>query len=188
MIVLKKSRLIIATPPKCGSTSLHAQFCEQQDNVFVIGPQFGTDEINKHTMSIPFEYRKYRRAMTVRNPFTRAISLWSYHCGWNGEQSFENYLEWSVSTAEVYGFYRYRLFEFADEWEGDQFDYLKLEHLDEGLRSYDLDFDILPMLNVGDHETPEELYTDETADLVRKHHAEDFKRFDYSLDLNEIET
>lgn len=83
MIALTSKKLIFITPPKCCSTTLHKHFCKSEENIYIIGPQFdsrnGKRAIDKHTYMIPFEFSKFEKYIFVRNPYTRAISLFNHY-------------------------------------------------------------------------------------------------------------
>lgn len=87
MIALTNKKIIFVTPPKCCSTTLHKHFCKDQENIYIIGPQFdnrnGRKAIDKHTYAIPFEFSKFEKFIFVRNPYSRAISLFNHYIIYN---------------------------------------------------------------------------------------------------------
>jgi hypothetical protein len=67
MIIDHAREIVIVTPPKTGSTSLHA-----------VLPQY---RLNQHRIGIPPNARsQYKIAITARHPFPRIVSMWAYGC------------------------------------------------------------------------------------------------------------
>ena len=92
MIALPDKKLLILTPPKCGSTSLHALLCQQENSVFIIGPQLD-GRIDKHTSRIPFDFRNYKRYIVVRDPYTRFLSLYKHHLLFNDYEPIDDFIK-----------------------------------------------------------------------------------------------
>jgi hypothetical protein len=79
MIYLEKQRIVILTPPKCGTHSLHAALCrEPHGGVTVIGPSMNGRGIDRHATQIPNEAEDCQIVAVVRNPFDRLVSLWHH--------------------------------------------------------------------------------------------------------------
>jgi len=90
MIVFHEKKLVVVTPYKCGSTSLHSMLCSpDHGGVYTIGPQFDGSETDKHTFDIPYAAKDYYVCVVVRDPMTRVVSLWTQHCKFHGWKSFD---------------------------------------------------------------------------------------------------
>jgi hypothetical protein len=97
MIFSLEKRVVLFTPPKCAANTLHEVLCRDGCKC-VIGPQFdgGTDI---HTTSMPWEVwdrpDEFTFAVSVRNPFTRAASLFGHYKGYwpKPHLRFEEFLE-----------------------------------------------------------------------------------------------
>lgn len=75
MIVLKKHEVVIFTPPNTKSRPLHDALCDAKGAYWVLGTNshaIGTP----HTTVVPNEFKSYKRALLVRNPYTRMLSLY----------------------------------------------------------------------------------------------------------------
>ena len=73
MLVHKAMRLVIITPPKCGTKSAEHEF-----------PKWGWEVVANsegcpHEVEVPDYALGWRRYMFVRNPYERAISLWKHY-------------------------------------------------------------------------------------------------------------
>lgn len=82
MIVLTEQRVVIVTPPKTGSSSFHFAFGGFPGAWHVQGPMDKNDpeSIELHTWIVPRAFRKkYKLAILVRNPYTRANSLYAHN-------------------------------------------------------------------------------------------------------------
>jgi hypothetical protein len=136
MIALLDKKLLILTPPKCGSTSLHTYLCQHVDSVFIIGPQLD-GRIDKHTGRIPFDFRNYKRYLVVRNPYTRFISLYKHHLLFNQYKSVDEFIKtyhknpFNQNISDVYKI---------------QFNYWKLENLSQCLKDAGISYKV-PLLN-----------------------------------------
>lgn len=83
MIALTTEELVIVTPPKCASSAVHTALRGLPGYVEILGPLPGDHaasfaEIERHTFIVPNDYRGFRAAVLVRNPYARARSLY-YH-------------------------------------------------------------------------------------------------------------
>lgn len=75
MIVLKKYEVVIFTPPNTCSLPLHEALCDMTGAYWVLGTN--SDAIGtSHTTVVPNEFKSYKRALLVRNPYTRMLSLY----------------------------------------------------------------------------------------------------------------
>ena len=82
MIVFENRKLLIVTPPKCGSTALHQCLCKSRLNgIWCVGESpvdGGGFHVDKHNARVPFAWKSFRRVLVVRDPMTRLRSLWSW--------------------------------------------------------------------------------------------------------------
>ena len=79
MIADMEKALLIATPPKCGSTALHDAL-RNQGVLVVVGdsPHNGETRADWHTNQVATNFSFMRRALLVRNPADRLRSLWHW--------------------------------------------------------------------------------------------------------------
>lgn len=84
MIPIVDKSILLITPPKCGSTSLHEHLCCKLGYPWMIGPSKygGVVKYDKHSAEIPEEWPHLKPVVLVRNPLTRLPSLYSHHVGW----------------------------------------------------------------------------------------------------------
>ena len=77
MILFPSQKIVLITPPKCASISLHVSL-PAYGGIQVYGPQ-GDDSsypIGPHTSHIPSHAQDYRAYVVYRNPYDRLVSLW----------------------------------------------------------------------------------------------------------------
>ena len=111
MIILPEQKVVIVTPPKCGSTSLHEMFCVQQSSgLFVVDAAH-----DKHTTIVPWNFCRFRLAMVVRNPFDRLRSLWLHWRRFvDARCEFETFIHSLIKGDITNWFYSWRLVDFMD--------------------------------------------------------------------------
>jgi hypothetical protein len=79
MILLIDQRIVIVTPPKTASDTLHRVLCAPPwYGVAVVGPHHGV--IDKHYPHVPNEAFGFRVLLAVRHPLDRLVSLWHHRC------------------------------------------------------------------------------------------------------------
>ena len=93
MIPIVDKSVLLITPPKCGSTTLHDHLCCKLGYPWMIGPSKygGVVKYDKHSAEIPEEWPHLKPVILVRNPLTRISSLYSHHvswCSWKGIEHF----------------------------------------------------------------------------------------------------
>lgn len=112
MIFSYDPAIAIYTPPKTGSTSLHSALCKDGPFVYVVGPQFETGEIEKHTVHRPYFGANAKYYMVVRNPYDRLLSLWRHAVYYHGAKGpFERFFQY-YCLADEKTFYSTSLLEF----------------------------------------------------------------------------
>jgi hypothetical protein len=76
MIALTNQKLLIFTPPKTASTSMHHALSQMKGAIWIMSDEPG---VEKHTTTIPAMFENYQRIVVVRNPYQRFLSLWGHH-------------------------------------------------------------------------------------------------------------
>ncbi len=74
MIVLEAEKLLIFTPTGVSADAIHSKLCGKPGKYWVIGTNSIT-WADEATTRIPVKWMQYRRALVVRNPYTRLLSL-----------------------------------------------------------------------------------------------------------------
>jgi len=190
MIVLPRHGLVIVTPPKAASSSLHHCLCSPEfGGIFVLGPQGDAPgPYEHHTGWVPWNYTEFRIVIVVRDPYTRFQSLYDHARTqpsdvWPG--SLDGFAA-SLSSPSTHWFYRWSLSEFADDIRSGRDSeplaitgWIKTEFLEEGLRLHGVEVTV-PRLHVSQFSDREGL-SDSVRGLINKHWAEDFERFRYQM-------
>ncbi len=91
MVILPDRHVVIITPPKCGSTSIHTYY-QERGGIWCIGPQGDKQEIDKHTVHVPFQFKDYRKYVVIRNPKDRFLSLYYHYCRWDLNVDYHRYV------------------------------------------------------------------------------------------------
>lgn len=129
MIYFPDRNLVIVTPFKCGSTSLHNHLCSPAvGGLYVIGVQ-QDGEIDKHTLTGPRfgDHGRANIAIVVRNPVNRLRSIVSY------SQLFEPEISFHEVSQRLSGGLCANQSTLIDESNANQ--YWKLEHIDDCLNA-----------------------------------------------------
>ena len=104
MIISDKFKFVYVDVPKTGSVSFERSFRENFSGKTVYPNH--SKKLSKHCREIPEHAKDYTTVVSVRNPYTRAISLYSYHLRVTGtttaEYSFENFLDMIIDNQEKY--------------------------------------------------------------------------------------
>ena len=134
---------------------------------------------------------------TVRNPFTRAISQWqeSIKSLWlNKDTSFEEYFDWNyLKINEHCHTHNCTLTEYLKPYLGDIKRIIKIENLDNELRTMEQEFNIpkrrIGFFNKANYRTRfdyQSFYTDKRIELVLDKYSIDFDTFQYSKNVVDI--
>ena len=181
MIILDSHRIVMLTPPRCGTHVLHAAYC-CLGGQHVIGPSSFDPPVSWHTVVIPPIAAEYRVLGIVRHPLDRLVSLYHHLChyhagqGW-GAPGFTEFA-WQLCRDELPKLYTTSLTQFyapVPTWLP-----IHWERLAEDLRIHGLGR-ALPRLEVSvDRRDWRGYYTAETLARVREHFAADFA-YGYSV-------
>jgi hypothetical protein len=190
--------LVLFTPPKCASNTLH-EILTKQSCMSVIGPQMDGG-VDIHTTVLPWDVwsrrDSYTFAVSIRHPYTRAASLYGhYKQYWPAPHlSFVDFLRQLV-LAPRWGFFNATITSMLTPVES-PFDgrppiqvshYVRVESLSQDLRA--LGFDVpadLPKYNNSDNRGLDE-FTPESKELVDLWSHYDFQRFGYQPVIPQLE-
>jgi len=104
MIISDEFKFVYIDVPKTGSVSFERVFRENFSGKQVYPTH--NKNLAKHCREIPEYAKDYTTVVSVRNPYTRAVSLYSYHLRVIGktsaEYSFENFLDMIINNQEKY--------------------------------------------------------------------------------------
>lgn len=103
MLILKPQKVVILTPPGTQAEKIHNCLGDRK-GAMVLMASGQTHWTHLHSNQIPDEYLHFRRAVIVRNPFTRALQLYDdYVKQWelHGKKT-KTLKEW-VSNINSYG-------------------------------------------------------------------------------------
>lgn len=85
MILLPRRQIVIVTPPKAASLSLHAALCTaEHGGQYCVGPSILGDACH-HTMAIPSACAGWRVLCPWRDPLDRLVSLYCHYVRTEGE-------------------------------------------------------------------------------------------------------
>lgn len=180
MIVCQRQKLIVITPPKTGSTSLHNELCRSAPDclpVYTLDPE---GSVSKHGVVVPVEFATvgYRVAVVVRDPLDRLVSQYTHWSNWQTSQGLAapSLLDFLTSPPDsfVFGWNLTRTLA------GVRYDTVwRLETLNKHL-----DAEGLPTVgrsNASWHRATNELLTGELKRLALERSADDNSTFGYPL-------
>jgi hypothetical protein len=194
MLVDLERRIVLFTPPKCGTLTLH-EVLPRFGAKPILGPQFDTD-VGEHTTLLPHdvwrEVDRFRFVVATRNPYTRAASLFGHYTRyWRPPHlAFPEFVEQLV-VAPRHLFFNATIAAILEPLEipldgrrplrVDSF--VRLEALADDLRR--LGYDVggaLPRVHALEHRGVAE-YTPGAQQRIETWARHDFDRFGYSRDL-----
>jgi hypothetical protein len=195
MLICPERRLILITPPKCGTNTLHAVLPPLGCRI-VFGPQFDGN-VGEHTTVWEYDVWRdldsYRFAVATRHPYARALSLYGHYLHYWAAPclGFEDFLE-QIVVASKHAFFNATISSILTRVE-DPIDgrrpirvteAVRIEHLAADLKK--LGFAVSePLPRV--HALPNPgraAYTPAAKALVDLWARYDFDRFGYARDLN----
>lgn len=180
MLISHRQKWIYICTPKTGSHSVTDWFNRWDRGSEVINSE------DYHETRTPPGCAEYYRWTTVRNPYSRAVSLWKYH------QDRENHPRYtfgrfceildSDGLLATLGFSAQSQCDFLV---GQALDcVVRLEELKSGLSKLPFDkppLESLRWINTTEHAAWESYYTPEIAGRVRNWAKHDFELFEYSM-------
>jgi len=178
MILLPDKKILLITPPRCGSTSLHYALCEQGNGVYVMGPQLdAARHIEKHTFALPHQAIHYKKYIVVRNPYDRITSFYAHYSKYTDKPlTFAEYIETRVIPHKDVDCYPISsAIDRMDYYYIDR--HLKIEDINTGLKNIGIDINI-PKLNSSNK--PPLHWTPDLRFLIKTWGSNDFVRFNYS--------
>jgi hypothetical protein len=180
-------QFVFYVPPKTGSTTLMSALGKLHPDSEVL--------YDKHGIFAPPSWAEYTHFISVRNPFSRIVSLWQF---FNQDMTFQSFLRWA-------GFRRFRnkLWHAlpCKWWEDAAQSPVEVIHME----CIQAEFDLLPFIEPGTNLKhlnqagmyPNankvvvkrdrdwwDYYQDGDERIVQEAYAEDFLRYDYSLSLD----
>jgi hypothetical protein len=202
MILNNEKKWLYIGPPKTGSTAISYVLTDGKynKNEFIqdSNVNFKGIEINgQHTPWPPnklgSEYDDYNVFISVRNPFSRIVSLYNH---WKYGQNYENELFLKEKTLEEFmdlilnkklsndGFFYYTI----TDWVSRYSSFIKQENLQNDLRMlniHSIDFNV-PIINekLGSTKHWKEEHNKKTIEMTIEWAKKDFYNFEYSKDIN----
>ena len=202
MILNNEKKWLYIGPPKTGSTAISYVLTDGKynKNEFIQDSNlnFKGIEINgQHTPWPPdklsSEYDDYNVFISVRNPFSRIVSLYNH---WKYGQNYENELFLKEKTLEEFmelvlnkklsndGFFHYTI----TDWVSRYSSFIKQENLQNDLRMlniHSIDFNV-PIINekLGSTKHWKEEHNKKTIEMTIEWAKKDFYNFEYSKDIN----
>jgi hypothetical protein len=194
MLIDFERRIVLFTPPKCGTMTLH-EVLPRFGAKAVLGPQFDSG-VGEHTTLLPFDVwnaiESFRLVVATRNPYTRAASLFGHYRRYKPPPhlAFQDFVEQFV-VAPRHLFFNATIAAILEPVESpldgrrplrvDAF--VRLEALADDLRRLGYDAGgALPRVHALEHRGLAE-YTPVAQRHVETWARHDFDRFGYSRDL-----
>ncbi len=183
MIVSFLRHFVYLGPPKTASTSLHQWLSQPR----LCDTRWNPARGDQHSAEVPIEAAGFFTFASVRNPYSRVVSLWRHHLA-DGSQgtppvqqmSFAAFIAWLPDAPRFYGASQCQFIG------GARLDaVVKIERIEEvfalppfaRLRH---ELPALPYVNRTWHDDWRKYYDLSLADAVRRRFAADFQRFGYS--------
>lgn len=186
MLILQNQKLIIITPPKTGSNTLHIE--QIPGSIWVYGyAGHDTTAITQHCTLIPGAmFDDYPIWMVVRDPYQRAYSLYKHQVAYNKFKG--TFQEWIISRlprpdnfffqpCSWFADNTYRLHAGACK-KVRVIGHLKLETLESDLKKMGIVLDH-PLPHRHKTGEPKGMFTNLEIQLINRWAKEDFSRFEY---------
>lgn len=162
MLVNYERRIVLFTPFKNCSSSLHDYFGRDRSWINVIGPQPFDGLIGYHTNVLASWWRGWEVWLPIRNPYDRVRSMWKFCCSREGFVDFSQWVENRLHDAHfgpVTTLYPYTRL-------------IQCERLSRELHDLGCDYGDMPRLNVSEIANPDMIAADYMA--IEQVHAADF--------------
>jgi hypothetical protein len=188
MILLLTHQVVIVTPPKTASDSLHRLFCSGPpwNGLALVGEHSEPGNIDKHYPRLPNEAANCTTLLLVRHPLDRLVSLYLHRgrlLSYRGEPtpSFEEHCRLLVDGKLVSWLFTSTIADLVGDWKPDRL--VRVESLGRDLAEAGLVVPNVPRVNFAFRRPWPAYYTPSLVQLVRPWAAKDADRFGYSLDL-----
>lgn len=148
MLINERQRIVIYTPFKVGSQSLHKYFDNRESWWRVIGKHPLSPIYGPHTADLATRWEEYEILLPLRDPFSRVVSMWKYYRQTGGDLLFPAWLDERLTSPElgpVAGQYRFtgvlHLETMGAELKARGLDYGEFPHLHKGTENHTLTID-----------------------------------------------
>lgn len=172
----------IMTPPKCATCALHQALCGPPwHGHTVIGPS-APGLFDRHVNTWPSEAWEMHRAVVVRNPYSRLVSLYLHHVHWQaalgfGGPDFGDFCR-LIAEGSHEPFYGWNLCQWLGPGSGETV--LRVESLEADLAAIGIGATV-PRMNSGFYRKPwQGFYNSELLDMVKTWAAPDCERYGYA--------
>lgn len=191
MILFCDRELVIVTPPKTASDSLHRLLCSPPwDGLAVVG-RSRTGQIDKHLAELPAECLGFRVLATVRNPYDRLVSLYHQFSRHETYWGRAGLAFWDFCnrvgrpdepipehTHALANLYRLNQVQWLD---GLQPELVRVERLAAGLKSHGLAVEDVPRWNDSWRRATLDYFDESTLAAIREWARPDCERFGYQM-------
>jgi hypothetical protein len=142
-------------------------YLRQRGFIMTFGPQpsigYEKKKLTVHTNEIFDESEKYQFILPIRNPYTRVVSQWKYHCMTCGDIKFEEWF-WKYSRITI-------MLPVARLYKYDRI--IKTENITEELKNLNLYYEAFPTVNKSRDDLGHSL-SEKEKELIYYLHYEDF--------------
>jgi len=187
MIISDEFKFVYIDVPKTGSVSFERTFRENFSGKQVYPTH--NKNLAKHCREIPEYAKDYTTVVSVRNPYTRAVSLYSYHLRATGmttaAYSFENFLDMIIANQEKYEKDNYLMYLSIHRYLSpillnESTHFIQLEHAEEQINKLSfVNTGIkLPWRNHGESPS-EDVLTPSAIDKINRWANDEFEQFGY---------
>lgn len=153
MILIHDMFIAVMTPPKCASNTIHAVLRAMPWNGETFsGPNSsGPETMDKHMNFWPHESLRYKKVVSIRNPYNRMVSLYLHYCSRKSGRglpspSFKEYSEWvSTGSPVVENWYSWNLSRWLEEVDFEHV--IRTEFIQEDLKTLGISVASIPLLN-----------------------------------------
>lgn len=119
MIVNLREKIVIITPPRCGSVSLH-ESCWGNSYICTGYQPFGYYDYGTHTVFLPEsimdDLSEYEYYIASRNPYDRLLSLYGFHLRHNATMDFNGFVK-GMMFPQTFTFYSLPIYRWVLDFE-----------------------------------------------------------------------